>query len=251
MSGDNPGRLGEGVGVVANAVLSIVSSIIGGGLVLAGQFFVKRAEDKRVWLIRLQEAASDLTTSYLQEAATANDRRRAGTDLSQVETATYVVDRQKALGRFRTLPWSSDFEAHRQAMGRGIEGVAGMGRIRRRVSVRLQGRPGGSLRVHGRGRCTDPPRRRLSVSVDDLPRPHRPLISVSFRPARKPGRLSGSGSLGRRPRKGGGGESHCPGWHHPRQGDDAILASLDGRIAFLERAGFLDADGQDGQATER
>ena len=68
----------RGIGVIANAVLSIVSSIIGGGLVLAGQFFVKRAEDKRVWLIRLQEAASDLATSYLQEAATLNDRRRAG-----------------------------------------------------------------------------------------------------------------------------------------------------------------------------
>ncbi len=109
--------------MVANAVLSIVSSIIGGGLVLAGQFFVKRAENKRVWLIRLQEAASDLATSYLQEAATANDRRRAGVELGQVETATYVVDRQRTLGRFRTLPWSSDFEAHRQAMGRGIEAV--------------------------------------------------------------------------------------------------------------------------------
>jgi len=123
ISSGNPARLREGMDVVTNAVLSIVSSIIGGGLVLAGQFFVKRAEDKRVWLIRLQEAASDLATSYLQEAATANDRRRAGVDMSQVETATYVVDRQKALGRFRTLPWSSDFEAHRQAMGRGIEGV--------------------------------------------------------------------------------------------------------------------------------
>ena len=109
--------------MITNAVLSIVSSIIGGGLVLAGQFFVKRAEDKRVWLIRLQEAASDLATSYLQEAATVNDRRRAGTDMSRVETATYVVDRQKALGRFRTLPWSSDFEAQRQAMGKTIEGV--------------------------------------------------------------------------------------------------------------------------------
>jgi len=76
-----------------------------------------------VWLIRLQEAASDLATSYLQEAATVNDRRRAGADISRVETATYVVDRQKALGRFRTLPWSSDFEAQRQAMGRTIEGV--------------------------------------------------------------------------------------------------------------------------------
>ena len=109
--------------MVVNAVLSIVSSIVGGGLVLAGQFFVKRAEDKRVWLIRLQEAASDLATSYLQEAATVNDRRRAGIDRSHVETATYVVDRQKALGRFRTLPWSSDFEAYRQAMGHSIEGV--------------------------------------------------------------------------------------------------------------------------------
>jgi len=109
--------------VISNAVLSIVSSIIGGGLVLAGQFFVKRAEDKRVWLIRLQKAASDLATSYLQEAATLNDRRRAGADMSRVKTATYVVDRQKPLGRFRTLPWSSDFEAQRQAMGKTIEGV--------------------------------------------------------------------------------------------------------------------------------
>jgi hypothetical protein len=87
-SGRNPARLGEGMGVATNTVLSIVSSIIGGGLVLAGQFFVKRAEDKRVWLIGLQEAASDLATSHLQEAATANDRRRAGVDMSQVETAT-------------------------------------------------------------------------------------------------------------------------------------------------------------------
>ena len=43
--------------------------------------------------------------------------------MSRVETATYVVDRQKAPGRFRTLPWSSDFEAQRQAMGKTIEGV--------------------------------------------------------------------------------------------------------------------------------
>jgi len=42
--------------------------------------------------------------------------------MGQVETATRVVDRQKALGRFRTLP-CSDFEAPHQAMGRGIERV--------------------------------------------------------------------------------------------------------------------------------
>jgi hypothetical protein len=120
--------------VVANAVLSIVSSVIGGGLVLAGQFFVKRAENKRVWLIRLQEAA------------TANNRRRAGVDITQVETATYVVDRQKALGRSRTLPRSSDFEAHRQAMGHGIEGVwRAWDESDEGVPVRLQKCPGGSF----------------------------------------------------------------------------------------------------------
>jgi hypothetical protein len=43
-----------------------------------------------VWLIGLQEAAGDLAASYLQEAATVNDRRRTGIDRSQVETATYV-----------------------------------------------------------------------------------------------------------------------------------------------------------------
>jgi len=63
------------MGVVTNAVLSIVSSIIGGGLVLAGQFFVKRAEDKRVWLIRLQEAASDLATSTGGRRRAASVRR--------------------------------------------------------------------------------------------------------------------------------------------------------------------------------
>jgi hypothetical protein len=110
----------EGAGVT-NAVLSIISSIIGGVLVLAGQFFARRAEDRRQWLIRLHEAASDLATSYLQEAATVNDRRRSGIGKAHVETGTYVVDRQRALGRFRTLPWALDFEAERQAMGRGIQ----------------------------------------------------------------------------------------------------------------------------------
>jgi hypothetical protein len=109
--------------VVTNAVLSIVSSIIGGMLVLAGQLFTRRAEDRRQWLIRLQEAASDLAISYLQEAATVNDRRRSGVDKSHVEATTYVVDRQKALGRFRTLPWGADFETERKAMGRGIESL--------------------------------------------------------------------------------------------------------------------------------
>jgi hypothetical protein len=113
--------------VVTNAVLSIVSSIIGGGLVLAGQFFVKRAEDKRVWLIRLQEAASDLATSYLQEAATVNDRRRAGAGRSQVATATYVVDRQKALGRFRTPPWRSDSRRIARPWGAASRASGGRG----------------------------------------------------------------------------------------------------------------------------
>jgi hypothetical protein len=41
--------------------------------------------------ITVTVTASDLATSYLQEAATANDRRRAGIDMSQVGTATYAL----------------------------------------------------------------------------------------------------------------------------------------------------------------
>ena len=93
------------VRLIINAVISLISSIVGGLLVLAGQFLAHRAEDRRQWLLRLHEAAGDLATSYLQEAARVNDSRRSGrVSKDDVDTSTYVVDRQKALGRFRTLP---------------------------------------------------------------------------------------------------------------------------------------------------
>jgi hypothetical protein len=64
--------------LVGNAVLSLLSSIVGGVLVLAGQTLARRHEDRRLWLTRLYEAAGDLATSYLQEAARVNDSRRSG-----------------------------------------------------------------------------------------------------------------------------------------------------------------------------
>jgi hypothetical protein len=39
----------------------------------------------------------------------------------EVVATTYIVDRQKALGRFLTLPWASSFEQQHRAMGKGIE----------------------------------------------------------------------------------------------------------------------------------
>lgn len=108
------------VGSIANALLSLLSSIVGGTLVLAGQFFARRAEDRRQWLLRLHEAAADLATSYLQEAALVNDARRSGRAMKDVPTTTYVVDRQKALGRFRALPSGSAFETERQRMGAAV-----------------------------------------------------------------------------------------------------------------------------------
>ncbi|MET3421868.1 hypothetical protein BJ973_001080 [Actinoplanes tereljensis] len=105
---------------MANALLSLLSSIVGGTLVLAGQFFARRAENRRQWLLRLHEAAADLATSYFQEAALVNDARRSGKAMNEVPATTYVVDRQKALGRFRALPWGSDFETERQRMGGAV-----------------------------------------------------------------------------------------------------------------------------------
>jgi hypothetical protein len=109
------------VGSIAAALLSLLSSIVGGVLVLTGQYFARRADDRRQWLLRLHEAAADLATSYLQEAALVNDSRRSGKPKKDVATTTYVVDRQKALGRFRALPWGPIFETERRSMGSAIE----------------------------------------------------------------------------------------------------------------------------------
>ncbi|MGH3693907.1 MAG: hypothetical protein ACRDRX_07950 [Pseudonocardiaceae bacterium] len=107
---------------MGTAVLSLVSSIVGGLLVLAGQYLARRAEDRRHWLTRFQEAAGDYATSFLEEGARVNDARRAGKlGKMDVEVSTYVVDRQKAIGRFMTLPWAPMFDQQRGAMGNGIE----------------------------------------------------------------------------------------------------------------------------------
>ena len=106
---------------IASALLSLLSSIVGGVLVLAGQYFTRRAEDRRQWLVRLHEAAADLAVSYLQEAALLNDSRRAGLSKNDVPSTTYVVDRQKALGRLQALPWGWTFESERRTMGSTIE----------------------------------------------------------------------------------------------------------------------------------
>jgi hypothetical protein len=108
---------------VETAVLTLLSSIVGGLLVLAGQFVARRAEDRRHWLTRLQEAAGDYATSFFEEGARINDARRAGKFKDDVVATTYIVDRQKALGRFLTLPWASSFEQQRLAMGKSIDRV--------------------------------------------------------------------------------------------------------------------------------
>jgi hypothetical protein len=95
------------VAMLSSAVVPLLSSIIGGVLVLAGQALARKHEDRRVWLTHLYEASGDLATSYLQEAALVNDSRRSKKRKTEVATTTYITDRQKALGRFRTLPWAS------------------------------------------------------------------------------------------------------------------------------------------------
>jgi hypothetical protein len=108
---------------VETAVLTLLSSIVGGLLVFAGQYVARRAEDRRRWLTRLQEAAGDYATSFLEEGARIDDTRRAGKVKDGVIASTYIVDRQKALGRLPTLPWASSFEQQRLAMGKSIDRV--------------------------------------------------------------------------------------------------------------------------------
>jgi hypothetical protein len=50
-----------------------------------------------------------------------NDARRGGKTISDLPATTYVADRQKALGRFRTLPWAEGLEPQRKQMGQAIQ----------------------------------------------------------------------------------------------------------------------------------
>jgi hypothetical protein len=70
---------------MGQAALSLASSVLGGLLVLAGQFVTRRAEDRRQWRIRLHEAAADLATSYSQERARLQLDRRRGASGSTID----------------------------------------------------------------------------------------------------------------------------------------------------------------------
>ena len=51
---------------MATAVISLASSVIGGLLVLAGQWLTRRSDDRRYWRGLLRDAAADLATSFSQ-----------------------------------------------------------------------------------------------------------------------------------------------------------------------------------------
>ncbi len=80
---------------MATAVISLASSVIGGLLVLAGQWLTRRSDDRRYWRGLLRDAAADLATSFSQERAILTSDRRRGEPTSHADEDTYLVDRQR------------------------------------------------------------------------------------------------------------------------------------------------------------
>jgi hypothetical protein len=103
------------------AVISLVSSIVGGLLVVAGQVLTGRSQDRRHWRGLLRDAAADVATSFSEEGARLNSDRGRGKPTSRADKTTYPVDRQRALNRLRTLPHGDTFEQQIGDMGNGIE----------------------------------------------------------------------------------------------------------------------------------
>jgi hypothetical protein len=105
------------------AAISLVSSVVGGLLVLAGQWLIHRSEDRRYWRGLLRDAAVGVATSFSQERAGLTSDRGQGKTASHIDEVTYVVDRQQALNRLLTLPHGDTFEQQIRAMGDGIEAL--------------------------------------------------------------------------------------------------------------------------------
>ena len=106
---------------MATAVISLASSVIGGLLVLAGQWLTRQSEDRRYWRGLLRDAAADLATSFSQERAILTSDRRRGKATSHADKDTYRVARQRALNRLLTLPHGEAFEPQASRMGHDIE----------------------------------------------------------------------------------------------------------------------------------
>ena len=105
------------------AVLALVGSVIGGLLVLLGGYLTHKREDRRHWQTLLYEAASELVLSYKQDSAAANALRRRGRPAGDANDDTYVVQRQRAKSRLRTLPGGLGFEREIVQMGAANERV--------------------------------------------------------------------------------------------------------------------------------
>ena len=103
------------------AIISLASAVVGGLLVLTGQWLIHRSEDRRYWRGRLRDAAADVATSFSQERAGLTSDRGRGKLTSHIDEVTYVVDRQRALNRLLTLPHGDAFEPQLRGMGDGIE----------------------------------------------------------------------------------------------------------------------------------
>jgi hypothetical protein len=71
----------------------------------------------------MYEAASELVLSYKQDSAAANALRRRGRSADDANDETYVVQRQRAKSRLRTLPGGLGFEREIAQMGAANERV--------------------------------------------------------------------------------------------------------------------------------
>jgi hypothetical protein len=106
---------------MTTALISLASSVVGGLLVMTGQWLIHRSDDRRYWRGLLRDAAADVGTSFSQERAILTSDRRRGKATSHADQDTYLVDRQRALNRLLTLPHGDAFLPQLTSMGQGIE----------------------------------------------------------------------------------------------------------------------------------
>jgi hypothetical protein len=104
---------------MATAIISLASSVVGGLLVLAGQWLIHRSDDRRYWRGLLRDAAADVATSFSRERAILTSDRAQGKPISNAHEATQVADRQQALNRLVTLPHGDAFLPHVTRLGQG------------------------------------------------------------------------------------------------------------------------------------
>ncbi len=93
---------------MSEAFAALLGAFIGGGMVVLSEVLARRAEDRRRWLERMHDAASELIHYEWHREVVASNSRRPEGDITAGLEERFGQERRMAASKLWTLPDADD-----------------------------------------------------------------------------------------------------------------------------------------------